>query len=516
MSSNNKAKNRNLFSMLVLLIAVCVTTLPALAQTDFSSSTAGGTDIVNKASATYSDGSNTWSTESNTVTTTVAYVAGLRITPDSGTASLTPGGTASYTFTVSNLGNFTDEVRFLASGASITKTDASSVGTIAAAFIDVNANGTFDSGTDVDILTNGSDVTHSATQGGSFTVVVRVSISGSASAGATVDIRLGDATTGTNFDNVNADNSAAEVRTSRPSGFAGTVVNGDATGHNIEARGDITGTVATVGAVLNGPNGAPAATGGTPATNDTDYTNKSTNPNTTNTAVVFTNTLQNTGNAADTFTLTVPTYPTGATVEISLDGTTYTTIVNNGTPTGNTVTTASVAASGTTNYFVRVTLPSGSTTLTGYESVIRATSTNTPASTNDTIDRVWTGFLQLAKTATVANGTGIGGATDAVPGAVITYTITYTNVTPAATGSGSVDLTASSIVISEDGDAAPNNWATYTTLVTSPAPSDSNGGTITDGDTSGAVTGTTTFLKDSIASLGPNQAGTFTFKVTIK
>ncbi|HWQ35781.1 MAG TPA: hypothetical protein VNQ79_23260 [Blastocatellia bacterium] len=499
-----------------LLAALCVLTLQTFAQSDFSGSTAGGTNIVNQASASYSDGTNTWNTTSNTVTTTVSYVAGLKITPDGGTLTANPGATATYTFTVTNIGNFTDEVRFLASGASITKTDASSIGTISQAFIDVNTNGTYDAGTDVDILGNGADVTRSATQGGSFTVVVKVAISAAASAGATVQIKLGDtATNSPTFDNVAANNSANEVRTSRPSGFTGTVVNGDATNHNMEARGDITLTVNTVGAVLNGPNGAPDATGGSPADNNHDYTNKSTNPSATNTQVTFTNTLKNTGNSADTFTLTVPTYPANATVIINVGGSDIT-VVSNGTPTGNTVTTASVATNGTFNYTVKVTLPAGATTLTGYDTVIRATSVNTPASTNDTYDNVWTGFLRLTKTATVANGTGIGGATDPVPGAVITYTITYTNVTPAATGTGSIDLTATSIQITEDGTAAPNNWATYTTMVTSPAPSDSNGGTIIDIDTSGAVSATTSKLKDTIASLGPNASGTFTFKRTIR
>jgi len=133
------------------------------------------------------------------------------------------------------------------------------------------------------------------------------------------------------------------------------------------------------------------------------------------------------------------------------------------------------------------------------------------ASANDTIDRLYAGFLRLVKSVVVDNTTGVGGATDAVPGADIVYTITYTNVSSSG-GTNNVMLTASNIVINEDGDAAPNNWAASTTQVTSPAPADSTAGTITDGDTNGAVTATTTFLRDSIPSLAPGASGTFVFR----
>ena len=104
------------------------------------------------------------------------------------------------------------------------------------------------------------------------------------------------------------------------------------------------------------------------------------------------------------------------------------------------------------------------------------------------------------------------GPDDAVPGADIVYTITYSNVSVGGGGAGCVDLVASNIVINEDGNAAPNNWASTTTQVTTPAPSDSGGGTITDGNTNGAVTAATNFLKDTIASLAAQQSGTLTFK----
>jgi hypothetical protein len=269
-------------------------------------------------------------------------------------------------------------------------------------------------------------------------------------------------------------------------------------------------TLLQTGSVLNGPQGQPGAVGPTD-TND-DYTNKSVNtgiagvaPGGVTTAagsVSFTNTVQNTGNAGDTFTLTVTSFPAGATVVVN-----GVTVVNNGAATGNPVPPIAIAFGGSADYQVDVTLPLGMTVLTGYDTVIRATSANTVTSTNDTIDRVYTGFLRLDKSASVANATGVGGLTDAVPGAEITFTITYTNVSSSG-GTNNVTLTATTIVITEDGAALPNNWATYTDHVV--GATDSLGGVIA-GDAVGS-----NLLTDTIASLVAGQSGVFTFKRVIK
>jgi len=158
---------------------------------------------------------------------------------------------------------------------------------------------------------------------------------------------------------------------------------------------------------------------------------------------------------------------------------------------------------------VRTTAPIGRLVLTGYETVVRATSTNTPGTFNDTIDRRYTGFLRLDKTATVINATGVGAATDAVPGADIEFAITYTNVTVGGGSADNVTLTASSITITENGNAAPNTWGTTTNQVAGSA-SDTNGGTIT-GDTAGSV-----LLTDAVPALGPGQTGTFKFRRRIQ
>jgi len=198
----------------------------------------------------------------------------------------------------------------------------------------------------------------------------------------------------------------------------------------------------------------------------------------------------------------VTSFPAGATVVV--DGVT---VVLNGVATGNPVPPLAVAYANSSNYTVAITLPAGKTVLTGYATVIRATSGNTNSSTNDTIDRVYTGFVRLDKVATVANATGVGGLTDAVPGAVITFAITYTNVSSSG-GTNNVTLTATNIVITEDGSAFPNNWAATTNHVVGAI--DSLGGAIT-GDALGS-----TLLTDTIAALAAGQSGVFTFKRQIQ
>lgn len=273
----------------------------------------------------------------------------------------------------------------------------------------------------------------------------------------------------------------------------------------------VTTTLIAVGGVLNGPQGQPGAVG--PTDNNDDYTNKSVSvgiagippggaTNAASGAISFTNTLQNTGNANDNFTLTVTSFPAGATVVVE-----GVTVINNGVATGNPVPPLAIAYGSSSNYTVAITLPAGKTVLSGFDTVIRATSGNTNSSTNDTIDRLYTGFVRLDKVATVSNATGVGGATDAVPGAVITFAITYTNVSSSG-GTNNVTLTATNIVITENGAAAPNNWATYTDHVV--GATDSLGGAIT-GDAVGS-----TVLTDTIASLAAGQSGVFTFKRQIQ
>ncbi len=139
-----------------------------------------------------------------------------------------------------------------------------------------------------------------------------------------------------------------------------------------------------------------------------------------------------------------------------------------------------------------------------------------PANYNETIDRLYTGFLQLTKTATIYNPTGNGtagdaltGGGDSVPGAIITYSINYSNISVTG-GTNNIQLTASGIVITENGNAAPNNWGTTTDQVAGSA-SDAHAGAVITGDAAGS-----TSLTDTVGTLGAGQSGTFTFKRRIK
>lgn len=270
-------------------------------------------------------------------------------------------------------------------------------------------------------------------------------------------------------------------------------------------------TLSRSGSVLIGPLNSPNAVG--PNSNNDDYTNRSVTTGIAGVAfggtttapgtVIFSNTILNNGNANDTYVITAPVVPTGFVVEVSLDGTNYTRLAP-----GNGTLSVPVAFGSTQTVLVRVTAPAGLQVLeaAGFPMTIRATSTNTPGTFNETIDRLYTGVLRMDKTAVVTNGTGVGGPTDAVPGAVIEYIIKYSNITSTG-GTGNSGLTISNVVITENGNAAPNNWGTRTTEVVGSA-SDPNG-TIT-GDTPGS-----TVLTDTISTIAPGGSGTFKFRRVI-
>ena len=266
-----------------------------------------------------------------------------------------------------------------------------------------------------------------------------------------------------------------------------------------------------VGGVLVGPCGLPGAEGPT-GIND-DFTNRSIDAGIANVSpegvtaaagtIVFRNMVQNIGTGDDAFVITVPSAPAGFRIEISLDeGATYADLDS-----WNTNVTVPVAHGAAAIFFVRISAPAGLKVLTGFDTVIRARSTITPAETNDTIDRLYTGFVRLEKTVTVENLTGAGGPNDPVSGAELEFTINYSNVS-SADGKGSSLLTAHNLVISEDGKAWPNNWAATTDHVT--GASDTQAGIII-GDRDGSSS-----LSDIITTLEAGQSGVFKFKRRIK
>src|SRR5438876_7176719 len=185
--------------LLLALLIACAFFGRAIAQT------AGGTTSSNQASATYSDGTNSYSTVSNTVTVTVSKVSGLAITPDAGSnATVVAGQTAVlFNFPVTNTGNFTDQVRFLASGASVRLVGP---GSVTRAVIDVDNSGTINGG-DTDIEANGADeLSANIAQNGTIHVLVEASVNAGATAGQSVQILIGDAAGGgQSLDNKAAD-----------------------------------------------------------------------------------------------------------------------------------------------------------------------------------------------------------------------------------------------------------------------------------------------------------------------
>lgn len=447
--------------------------------------TAGGTQIKNQASIAYTE-PNGGNVDGKTpeFDVTVSNVAGLAITPDGGSLpSATVGQTGILApFQVCSTGNFAQTVTYPAGGAEIALSGASA--TVTRAVIDVNGNGVLDAG-DIDLHTNGAPVSQTLAAGACQTVLVELT----ANAIGQIKVKFGDST----GDNVPSDGSAGSVTAS--GGVNGTV----------EASGDygVTGgtgiPVLSAPGVLNGPNGNPSAVG--PTSNNDDFQEATTTtgnnvpagqPTTAAASVVFTNTLANQGGVADIFTITAPGVPAGFTVEASPNCSTYTTISG-----GGNITLPSTASGANANYCIRVTAPAGSTAVSSFDTIVRATSGNNPASSNDTIDRLFTGFITSSKSAVVNNATGVGGANDPVPGAVITYTISYQNI--------SKTLAATNFKVTEDGNAAPNNWGSTTSQVVGSA-LDSLGGVVT-GDAAGS-----SLLTDTLASLPAQTSGTFTFK----
>jgi hypothetical protein len=285
-------------------------------------------------------------------------------------------------------------------------------------------------------------------------------------------------------------------------------------------------SLALVGLVLNGPLNQPGAVG--PTDNNDDYTNKSVNTgiatvapggNTTapGNALVFDNTVQNTGNANDTFTFSVQSYPVGSTVRISTDaGSSWTTIILNGAPTGAANPTLSVGFGLSAPYKVEVTLPSGIPVLSGYNTVVRASSANTVGAINDTIDRVYTGFIRLDKSTAITNSDLTkGGPNDPVPGAVIEYTITYTNVS-STLGSNNGLLNATSVTITDLGTGT-NNWTANATYVAGSASSQLVTPVPTSPYGNISVTGVPVDKVEVVLpGLAAGASGTFKFRVTIK
>jgi hypothetical protein len=278
--------------------------------------------------------------------------------------------------------------------------------------------------------------------------------------------------------------------------------------------------------LLNGPVGVPAAEGlnGSVISNNHDFTNKSsvvpagTSPTTTINpdAVGFFNTIKNTGTTAIDISLlpekltatSSASLPNGTKVRIYTTNGQSASYVSTATgfeftggsgssggtlisATNPVVTISSVAANGTADYQVEVDLPAGTNLSTstafaaltgskGFPVVINAVTGGTitgggsgttiavsGGTSNKTIDRVYTGFIELVKKSKILKGTGpdvVSGdetlsvdAKTPAPGNIIEYQITYKNISETPVGTGNTTLSANKLAIVEDGTSS-SKW----------------------------------------------------------
>src|SRR5438477_7557907 len=163
---------RTFLSTVALRMLIALAIVLALAAQS-TAQTPGGTTISNQASATYSDGTNSFSTVSNTVTVTVSNVSGLAITPDGGSnPTVVPGQTGvQFNFLVTNTGNFSDQVHFVPGSAHLSGSASASITRV---YIDADNSNSFNAG-DTD-LTGATADSAAVPQNGSFHGIVEVSV----------------------------------------------------------------------------------------------------------------------------------------------------------------------------------------------------------------------------------------------------------------------------------------------------------------------------------------------------
>jgi hypothetical protein len=339
-------------------------------------------------------------------------------------------------------------------------------------------------------------------------------------------------------------------------------------------------TIVTISvAPFNGPFNKADAIG--PTNNNDDFTNKSivVPPNLSPTQTLtddetppktFDNTVQNTSGGSQIISIR-PIAPTTATdlpagTKVTIVGptstATYTYDGNKFDFTSGTVGLTSttipvqltVPAGGLVNYQTIIDLPNGVEQFKAFPVPIAAfidaggASANgfpdTGEPSNITIDRLYTNYLKLFKEARILekDGTtavaGIAGlfstaqptvsaaaieaalSTAAIPGRIIEYRITYTNISISG-GTGSVTLPANNLVITENGSAGSNTWGLYTLDPKYPTPAtgsavDALNTTIGIEVTTGGSPININEYRYKVIAVPPQGTGSFTFQRQIK
>lgn len=345
--------------------------------------------------------------------------------------------------------------------------------------------------------------------------------------------------------------------------------------------------------LLNGPNGTPDAVGpgddnnldfqnqSLPASDFNNRTINTTDPELTTlndpSAVNFTNTFRNNSaveldniqlrpiSASEAASATdnpvsdyqIDAIPNGTIVTISVNwaGTTQTAqYTYDGTEFDldsgfSSINLDNVPSGQVLDYTVTVELPAGTPQLNAYSIPIVAFINNNPADTFDEadraifnikIDRLYTGYLKLTKSATIYRGTTvITDLNDVRPGDIIEYTVTYTNISTPEAGTSTRILDANNVKVIEDGNSGTNNWATdiddfdgdgnpATGIDTSHVLNSATAaqGTIqyfnNNNDSTPGIqqTGTNaasdvTRYENEVGTVEPSETGTFTFRRTI-
>ncbi len=317
---------------------------------------------------------------------------------------------------------------------------------------------------------------------------------------------------------------------------------GNSSGLGLRAGRYLRVPIITTSGIKNGPQDQPTAVG---QTNDNDdFTNKSTSAAHPTTAS-FINTVINTSQLPKNIKIVpqvnqINDLPNGAMITLqdaNNSSATASFTYQNGvfTPTTGSPTALTLnqlATNSSHNYTVTIALPANSQPVTAFPvQMVAFIDTNNNSkpdngeAQNITIDRIYTGVMQVVKEFRVLDSAGqpIGnGAYNSAPQKVeinqlLEYRITYTNISiPAPTNSGSQTLSAVNFTVIEDGRTSPNTWASMTTNEPNSATVTGPTSTIAYETTTGAGIATdpavVKYTNKVTNPIEPGGSGTFTFR----